>query len=643
MKPQPTDATEDPRLAGLALGLAAIETPASAVEIGNNLSNAITGTSANDILDGRGGNDTINGLGGADLVIGGAGADRLFGGAGNDTLVATSGGADLLDGGEDEDIFVVANTGDTVTVVANSGRDVLDLSRSTAGWVLENTVFQDAVSGNSRIVFQVNFDATGSSLLLNAIIGSEFGDVIGGFGFIDGPIMLGGGNDTLGGTSAGQVDFVRNDIDGGEGIDLLNLSLDSFTDREFDLESGVYIERFPDQFGNEVSNQFSVTNFEDVVGSVGTDILRGTGETNRMNGAAGNDTLEGRGGDDSLYGGADADVIAPGAGDDSANGGAGVDTLSYAALEAPGLEINGISFGVIVDLGRQGIAQNTGEGLDTFENFENLEGSDFNDGLFGDDADNTIDGGDGRDFLTGEDGSDTLFGGADFDVVDGGDGADVLFGGTTGGGAIETDLVAYFGASEALTFVFGTSFSQLRPGTTGTIVDDQIGDDIEGVAGADRFSNTFNAEDIATTTFFLGGSQSDTFFGGSGTDQLLGIAGDDVLYGNDGVDALIGEGGDDDLFGGAGDDFFFFDGVNEGNDTIHDLELDNLATAAIEGDRIAFTGTNVLGLTFADTNADGNGITDTLITVLGAQGAGQSLTILDIDADTVQAQANILI
>ena len=292
---------------------------------------------------------------------------------------------------------------------------------------------------------------------------------------------------------------------------------------------------------------------------------------------------------------------------------------------------------MIVDLARQGEAQFTGQGTDTFENFENLEGSDFNDGLFGDDGDNKVDGGDGRDFLTGEAGNDTLMGGADFDVVDGGPGADFLFGGTTGGGAIETDIVAYFGADGPLTFVFGATISELELGTSPEIIDDVIGADIEGVGGADRFSNTFNAENITTTTFFLGGRESDTFFGGSGTDQLLGVAGDDVLYGNDGRDALIGEGGDDDYYGGAGDDFFFIDGVNEGDDTIHDLELGQ------GGDVIFFTGGNVTAVRFEDLqqNVGGTSATDTLLTyVVNGLDAG-TITIIDHDATAVEAGANI--
>ena len=143
----------------------------------------------------------------------------------------------------------------------------------------------------------------------------------------------------------------------------------------------------------------------------------------------------------------------------------------------------------------------------------------------------------------------------------------------------------------------------------------------------------FDASNISTTTFFLGARQSDVMYGGSGTDQLLGVAGDDVLYGNDGRDALIGEGGDDDLYGGAGDDFFFTDGVNEGNDTIHDLELGV--------DVIFFTGGNVTSVRLEDTTAGGTAATDTLLTYqVNGVDAG-TITIIDHDAATVEAQAII--
>ena len=348
--------------------------------------------------------------------------------------------------------------------------------------------------------------------------------------------------------------------------------------------------------------------------------------------------------DNVLYGSTDSDLIFGGLGDDTIDGdigndrldgGDGIDTLSFASLNNPGFNIEGIAFGAIVDLASQGTAQDTGQGKDTFENFENLEGSNLNDGLFGDDGENIIDGAAGRDFLAGGAGNDTLIGGADFDVLEGGEGADVLFGGTTGGGAIETDIAGYFGANGPLNFVFGSSISEFEDGTSVTLIDDVLSADIEGIAGADDFSNTFNAEDITDTTFLMGGSQSDTFFGGSGTDQLLGLAGDDVLFGNDGRDALIGEGGDDDYFGGLGQDSFFLDGINEGNDTIHDLELGV--------DMIQFTGGNVTAYRLDDIDANNDGIMDTLMTYEVDGAVTGTITIMNHDAAAIEAEADTTI
>ena len=377
-----------------------------------------------------------------------------------------------------------------------------------------------------------------------------------------------------------------------------------------------------------------------LVASSAAKIVRAVGATHEddtIEGTELGETIAALTGNDTLTMGTGDDHVDLGWGDDSADGGAGEDTLSFASLSPPNLEINGFTFGAVVDLGRQGTAQQTGQGTDTFTGFEHLEGSEFNDGLFGDDGDNRIEGLDGRDFLTGGAGADTLLGGAAFDVLDGGSGADTLFGGTTGGGAIEADIAAYFEAEDPLVFSFGTSISQLLAGSSPALLDDVIGPDIEGVAGATAFSNTFLADQISTNTFFLGGAESDTFFGGSGTDQLLGVAGDDVMYGNDGQDALIGEGGNDQFWTGGADgfaDFIFLDGINEGHDTIHDLELGL--------DVIFFTGGNIAleDVTFGDTDADGNGVNDALITYIGG-GVTQTITVIDIDAATVETEAII--
>ena len=363
-----------------------------------------------------------------------------------------------------------------------------------------------------------------------------------------------------------------------------------------------------------------------VYGDEADNVLTGTEDADDIYAGAGNDKVDGAGSDD---------MVDLGAGDDTADGGEGTDTLSFASLEAPELEINGLTFGVVADLSNQGTAQQTGQGMDMFTGFENIEGSDYNDGLFGDDADNLLDGGDGRDFISGGAGNDTLEGGGDYDVLDGGEGADTLFGGTSDEeGAIETDLAAYFGASGPLVFDFGATYSVLEARSSAMLLEDFIGADIEGIAGASGYSNTFHADQMTGLTFFLGGSESDTFFGGSGTDQLLGLGGADVMYGNDGQDALIGGAGDDDLFGGAGRDFFFFDNANGGNDIIHDLEL---ALDVLQFAPDAASG--IEDLEFSTLDADGDGVSDGQIKFM-SDGAVSTVTVLGVDGVTLGDQAN---
>ena len=79
---------------------------------------------------------------------------------------------------------------------------------------------------------------------------------------------------------------------------------------------------------------------------------------------------------------------------------------------------------------------------------------------------------------------------------------------------------------------------------------------------------------------------------------------------------------------------FFFDGI-DGNDTIHDLELGL--------DFVFFTRGNIerSDVTFTDTDADGNGVTDALLSYQVGSTAS-SITIIDHDAQSVLDDANFI-
>lgn len=144
-----------------------------------------------------------------------------------------------------------------------------------------------------------------------------------------------------------------------------------------------------------------------IIGDAGDNVLTGSGDSDILEGLGGNDTLTGLAGDDLLEGGAGNDALFGedgddhlwgGLGDDLLNGGAGNDVVSF----------YGATSGVTVNLNLQGLAQNTGEGLDTLTSIENLEGSRFDDVLIGDDNANTLTSVRGNDILEGRGGNDAI-------------------------------------------------------------------------------------------------------------------------------------------------------------------------------------------------------------------------------------------
>ncbi|HYI37324.1 MAG TPA: calcium-binding protein [Thermoleophilaceae bacterium] len=135
-----------------------------------------------------------------------------------------------------------------------------------------------------------------------------------------------------------------------------------------------------------------------ILGGGGDDFLFGsdTPSGELIAGGPGNDTSVAYGGDDLVY---------PGEGDDTLQGGAGTDRLSFAGPE-----------GVTVDLADVGV-QDTGQGRDSFAQFENVTGSEQADRLSGDPAANVLNGSIGDDVLDGRGGADELRGDAGTDTA----------------------------------------------------------------------------------------------------------------------------------------------------------------------------------------------------------------------------------
>jgi len=225
------------------------------------------------------------------------------------------------------------------------------------------------------------------------------------------------------------------------------------------------------------------TNIENLTGSSNDDNLTGDDGDNILDGADGNDTLIGGLGADTLIGGLGDDILVSD-GADQLDGGEGSDTADFSGLEQ----------GVIVDLdvetaganqtngGVDGPSQN-GAILDAppaaggqpvnginLVDIENVIGTDFNDGLFGNNEVNTIEAGAGDDLVHGFAGDDFLSGGEGTDTV--------LFSAAPAGVVVDlndqVDDVTADGAGFAATGGAGNNVLSGFENVTGSQSDDSI-------------------------------------------------------------------------------------------------------------------------------------------------------------------------
>lgn len=274
---------------------------------------ARTGKGGNDVLWGLDGNDTIFGGNGADEIKGDNGDDRLFGDAGNDNISGGA-GADYVEGGAGADeMYGGGDLGDTIAY------------RSSNAGVRILITFGSATLGAG---------------------GHAEGDLIGGFGNVDGSDF----GDTMTDTVAGSVAFGGNDniFRGFGGRDKLLLGGGN------DIGYG----------GDDHDTIWGEAGDDTAYGGAGNDTLNMGDGNDLARGGAGNDILRGDDGNDRLFGDNGNDIIFTGKGRDRADGGAGDDQI---------LASRGVSFGFggngddkLISAG----GRNTftgGSGVDTFE------------------------------------------------------------------------------------------------------------------------------------------------------------------------------------------------------------------------------------------------------------------------------------
>lgn len=502
---------------------------------GDGGNDEIYGNQGNDTLDGGDDNDTLNGGGGKNILNGGFGDDVLISGHGNDDLQGEYGINTYV---FDADI----NLGSDFISREWGSKSILDFSSTTTQSVTVNLNSHSNQTINSNLILgfypyinqnigNIYGGSQGDTLTGNNLANTFYGNA--GNDYLSG----GAGNDTLYGgigidtlsyySASGSVivNLANGTSWGADGSDTFssmevvygsayndNLLGSSSSDTLYGfggndtLTGGAGNDYLDGYFGNDQVDYATASAAVNVnlstgvaTGGAGTDTLVGI---EAVQGSSYSDTLIGGAGNDTLYGSLvyysyneGNDYLDGRAGDDYLYGGAGNDTATYLAA----------SGGVFVNLDN---GQVSGAfGYDTLDSIEIVQGSNYNDSLFGDYY--------GNDTLYGNGGDDYIGGGFDGDdYIDGGSGKDTL----SGNYGLDT-------------------------------LDGGLGNDsLDGGIGEDFLSDVSGGDDT-----LIGGSGNDTLYGWSGNDTLTGGEGNDYLDGYSGTQFSVEL---DALTGGTGADRF---------------------------------------------------------------------------------------
>jgi Ca2+-binding RTX toxin-like protein len=386
--------------------------------------------------------------------------------------------------------------------------------------------------------------------------------------------MSQGGNDTVKG-KAGNDEFnfgaaftARDKVDGGAGVDTLDLSGDYSHGVTFGAKTMVNVE-YLDLFGSEYGGgSYDITlNAANV--KAGSYLLTYLMDNEQQSDFLNFDASAVAGDIFVQALGDAADHIVGGAGNDHLNAGRIMGDVIDGGGGFNVVDFNNAGQGVTVSLELQGAAQDIGGGRTvTISHFEGLEGTSNADVLTGDDSANWINANGGSDTVNANGGDDVVLAG-DFTqgaalVLNGGDGTDTL--------------------SFQNYFYSGVTFSLALQGSSQAAGEVTItASGFENLSGSDYFDDTLMGDGNANGLF--GGEGNDTLSGGGGNDTLYGDAiygpkytdagnfgmsgftitetgsGSDVLSGGAGKDTLVGGLGADTLTGGTGADEFVYESV----------------------------------------------------------------------------------
>ncbi len=290
----------------------------------------------------------------------GGGNDEVYAGSGNDYLYFSA-GSDRWDGGVGSDLFYTGYTGNNITVCLDGTADAN--GNGTADYIEKNAV---GFLGSGFTGFANGW--SGTSLLNNVenIVGGNGSDYLAG-NASDNEINGQTGNNALYGLAGNDIIHAQlgnNTVDGGIGTDTIsfssvNASLSGTMAGGWGYNSSIAAEIYlvdTDLDGNGALDRAgtwginagynartllssaysysSVSNVENIVGTINADKLAGDGNANIIRGYSGDDLISGNGGADSLYGdnGNDTFVInsAHMAGVTLFSGGSNTDTIKSA-------------------------------------------------------------------------------------------------------------------------------------------------------------------------------------------------------------------------------------------------------------------------------------------------------------------------
>ena len=247
---------------------------------------------------------------------------------------------------------------------------------------------------------------------------------------------------------------------------------------------------FTSTLGEVIESGFVITN------NINDNIIKGSKTlVNTIFGSLANDTVTTGVANDTIFGNDGDDIVSAGLGDDVIEGGEGNDTLDYSHFS------NQSGIGIDSNL-TTGIS--TGEGTDTFKEFENITGSQSNDILTGDDKVN---------ILKGENASDTLYGNANNDTLEGGKGNDTLEGGTG------EDIIK--GGTGIDTVSYEHAISTNSDGVTVNLVTNKNIPNIGSSSGIDGVDILYDIENIIASNY------NDTLHGSDTNNVIQALDGDD--------------------------------------------------------------------------------------------------------------------